>query len=44
MLGITTETASRMTAEFRRENLLNIVDSHHATADIVGLRPIAKLD
>ena len=43
MLGITTETASRMTAEFRREGLLVLVDSHRATADTVGLAPIARL-
>lgn len=43
MLGITTETASRMTAEFRREGLLNLLDTHRATADTVGLAPIARI-
>lgn len=43
MLGITTETASRMTAEFRREGLLNLLETHRATADTVGLAPIAKI-
>jgi len=43
MLGITTETASRMTAEFRREGLLSLVDTHRATADVVGLRPAARI-
>lgn len=42
MLGITTETASRMTAEFRREGLLHLVDAHRATADLVGLAPVAR--
>ena len=42
MLGITTETASRMTAEFRRDGLLNLLDAHQATADVVGLAPIAR--
>lgn len=42
MLGITTETASRMTAEFRREGLLNTIDTHRATADVAALKPIAR--
>lgn len=42
MLGITTETASRMTAEFRRDGLLNLIDAHRATADTVGLASIAR--
>jgi len=43
MLGITTETASRMTAEFRREGILKVVDNHRATANVVGLTPLARL-
>lgn len=43
MLGITTETASRMTAEFRRDGLLQIRDHHHASADVKGLDPIARV-
>lgn len=42
MLGITTETASRMTAEFRRDGLLQIHDHHRASADIKGLDSIAR--
>ena len=42
MLGITTETASRMTAEFRRDGLLQLQDHHKAVADIKGLDSIAR--
>ncbi|MEN8174790.1 MAG: Crp/Fnr family transcriptional regulator [Pseudomonadota bacterium] len=43
MLGITTETASRMTAEFRRDGLLRLLENHRATGDEVKLRLAARL-
>ncbi len=41
MLGITTETASRVTAELKREGLLSQIDPHHAQLDIPAVRAIA---
>jgi CRP-like cAMP-binding protein len=42
MLGITTETASRLIAEFKREGLLRTFENHRATADISALQLIAN--
>jgi CRP/FNR family transcriptional regulator, anaerobic regulatory protein len=41
ILGITTETASRMTAEFRRQKLLVLADAHQATVDVISLKKVA---
>lgn len=40
MLGVTSETVSRTTAEFRREGLLTVLDNNRAAADIRGLQSI----
>ncbi len=40
MLGLTTETASRVMAEFRRQGLVRILDNNRATADIAALSNI----
>jgi CRP-like cAMP-binding protein len=42
MLGITTETASRTTAEFKRQGLLGDFHSHRCRLDLDGLREIAE--
>lgn len=41
LLGITTETASRITAEFRRQSLIVPVDAERCHCNIAGLRKIA---
>jgi len=42
MLGITTETASRTTAEFKRQGLLDDLSSHRCRLNLDGLRDIAE--
>jgi hypothetical protein len=38
MLGITTESASKMTAEFRRNGLLKLLEDHRAWIDAIELK------
>jgi CRP-like cAMP-binding protein len=40
MLGITTETASRIVAELKRAELIRMIDHKHAVADIVQLKQL----
>ncbi len=42
MLGLTTETTSRIIAEFRRQGLLSIKGQNHSCCDISGLREVAE--
>jgi CRP-like cAMP-binding protein len=42
MLGITTETASRTTAEFKRQGLLGEIGPHKFHLDLAGLRGVAE--
>lgn len=42
MVGITTETTSRVIAEFRREGVLRVLEASRATADLPMLRLIAQ--
>lgn len=37
MLAITTETASRIVAELRRNGVLTVLDAHHARADLAAI-------
>ena len=41
MLGVTTETVSRITAELRREGLLRVFDNNRAAADVAALAVLA---
>jgi len=42
MLGITTETASRTTAEFKRMGLIDEIGTHKFRLDLAGLRHVAE--
>jgi len=42
MLGVTTETVSRITAELQRDGLLKVLENNRAAADVDALRPIAE--
>ena len=42
MLGITTETASRTTAEFKRLGLIDEIGTHKFRLDLGGLRGVAE--
>ncbi len=42
MLGVTTETVSRITAEPRREGLLRVFDNNRAAADVAALAVLAS--
>ncbi|CAM3439900.1 Crp/Fnr family transcriptional regulator [Thalassospira profundimaris] len=44
MLGITTETASRIIADFRRHDLLEFKSRNVFKLDLVGLREVAGMD
>ena len=44
MLGITTETASRIIADFRRHDLLEFKSRNVFKLDLVGLRDVAGMD
>lgn len=43
MLGMTAETASRMTAEMRRKQILTELDQRHARLDLSKLKALAEL-
>lgn len=42
MLGITTETASRTTAEFKRQGFIDEIGTHKFRLDLSGLRGVAE--
>ncbi|WP_296987481.1 helix-turn-helix domain-containing protein, partial [Thalassospira sp. UBA1131] len=44
MLGITTETASRIIADFRRHDLLEFKSRNVFNLNLVGLREVAGMD